>query len=111
MAMKWREIISGATLSAAPVSLFTAPTLTYETIQQATVYNPTGAPITFALYKVPTGLTPVAGTLICTRSVAAGQCIQANEAINHKLEPGTQLFASGLALTLNVSGVEYVPGT
>lgn len=111
MSMKWREIIAGATLTGAPVSLFTAPDLTYETIQQATIYNPTGAPVTFSLYKVPTGLTPIAATLICTRAVAAGTTVTANEAINHKLEPGTQLFASGLALTLNVSGVEYVPTT
>lgn len=111
MAMKWREMITGATLTASPVSLFTAPPLTYETIQQATAFNPTAAPVVFSLYKVPTGLAAGPETLICTRTVAAGQCAQANEAINHKLEPGTQLFALGLGLTLNVSGVEYVPST
>lgn len=111
MGAKWREIISGVTLNAAPSLLFTAPELTYESIQQATVFNPTASPVVFTLYKVTFPLGVGDSTLICRRTIPAGQCVQANEAINHKLEPGTALHASGAALTFNVSGVEYVSGT
>ena len=64
--------------------------------------------MTINLYKVPSGLAADATTKICTRIVPAGAVVMLNEAINHKLEGGTQLFADGLALTLNISGVEYV---
>lgn len=111
MSIKWKEMVAGATLSGAATQVFITPALSSETIQQATVYNPTGAPVTFSLYKVPAGLAVDNSTLICTRSIPAGQCVQANEAINHKLQAGTALWALGTGLTLNISGVEYVPVT
>lgn len=109
MSVTWKELIKGASLTSGPVSQYTAPPLTSATVQQATVYNPTGGALTFSLFKVPAGLAADATTLICTRVVPAGQCVQANEAINHKAQAGTQLFAQGAGLTLNVSGVEYIP--
>lgn len=109
MSIVWREMVAGATLTASAVSLYTASALTSATIQAATMNNPTGSPVTVNIYKVPAGMAADATTLICTRSVPAGAVVQANEAINHKLQTGTQIFASGLALTLNISGVEYIP--
>jgi hypothetical protein len=109
MAITWKEMVKAATLTGTSVSLYTAPALASGTIQAATVYNSTGAAIQVNIYKVPPGLAADATTMICTRSVPAGAVVQANEAINHKLQSGTQIFASGAGLTLNVSGVEYVP--
>lgn len=109
MSIKFKEMVAGQTLTAAAVSYYAAPTLTSATIQAATVYNPTGAPVTVLIYKVPSGGSANASTLISTRAIPAGASLTPIEAINHKLEPGTQIFATGLALTLNVSGIEYIP--
>lgn len=109
MSIAWREMIKGATLTGSPVALYTAPGLAMAAIQAATVNNPTGGALTFDLYKVATGLAADATTKICSRSVPAGAVVQAIESINHKLAPGTQLFAAGAGLTLNISGVEYIP--
>lgn len=109
MTIKWREMVRGVTLTASAASQYTTPMLTAASIQAATVYNPTGSPVIVSIYKVPTGLAADATTLIGTRSVAAGVTNQLIDIINHKLEAGTQLYAVGLALTLNISGVEYIP--
>lgn len=109
MSIKFKEMVAAQTLTAAPVAYYTAPTLTSATIQAATVYNPTGAPVTVLIYKVPSGGSAGSPTLISTRAIPAGQTLSPIETINHKLEPGTQIFATGLALTLNISGIEYIP--
>lgn len=109
MAIAWREMVAGATLTGSATSLYTTPALTAATIQAATIYNSTGAPITVLIYKVPSGKAADITTLISTRSVPAGATVIANEALNHKLQAATQLFATGSGLTLNISGVEYVP--
>lgn len=109
MAVTFKEMVSAQTLTAAAVSYYTAPALTSASIQAATVFNPTGAAVAVTIYKVPAAGAANASTTICTRSVPAGATIQPNELINHKLEPGSQIFALGLALTMNISGVEYIP--
>lgn len=109
MSIIWREMVVGAALNATIDPFYIAPSITSASIQAVSVYNPTGAPLTFSLYKVPNGSAAGNATLICTRSVPAGSLVMANEAINHKLQPGTQLYASGNGLTMNISGVEYVP--
>lgn len=108
MSIAWKELVKAATLTGAPISQYTCPGNTAATIQQATVNNPTGAPVQVNLYKVPSGLAADATTKIATRLVPAGAVVTLNEALNHKLQGGTQLFADGLATTLNISGVEYV---
>lgn len=109
MSIKFKEMVKGATLTGAAVSLYTAPSLTSASIQAAVAYNPTGSPVTVLIYKVPSGLVADNTTLISSRAVGSGLTIQPIELINHKLEPGTQLFAAGTGLTLNISGVEYIP--
>lgn len=109
MSIIWREMVTGATLTSTIDPFYTAPSITSASIQAVSVYNPTGSPITFSLYKVPNGSSADSTKLICTRSVPSGALVMANEAINHKLQPGTQLYASGNGLTMNISGVEYVP--
>lgn len=109
MATKYREMIAGQTLAAAASSaLYVAPGLTYAAIHAASISNPGASPVTVNLYKVPAGSSVGSSTLIASRTIAASQTAQLNDAINHKLEPGTQLFALGLGATLNVSGIEYV---
>lgn len=109
MTTKYREMVAAQTLTASPVSYYTAPGGTYAAIHAASVNNPTGAVVTVDIYKVPTGGSAGAATKIASKAAIANGTTQLPEIVNHKLEPGTQLFADGLACTLNISGVEYVP--
>ncbi|WP_242176577.1 hypothetical protein [Pseudomonas sp. MONT-RG-20F-20-E-7-02] len=109
MSIKYRELITGATLTGTASSLYVAPPLTSAVIHAVSIFNPTASPITFDLYKVTAGLTAGSPTKISSRIVPPGAVVTSNEAINHKMEAGTQLAATGAGLTLNVSGVEYIP--
>ncbi len=111
MATTYREMISSATLTAAAVSLYTAPSLTAAAIHAASASNGTGAAVLVNLYKVAASGAANASTLIAQRTVPAGGVVTLHDAINHKLEPGTQIFALGAGCGLNVSGVEYVKET
>jgi len=108
MAIKFVEMVNGQIMTGSPVSYYTAPALNAATVQAATVYNPSGAAAAVNIYKVPTSRSADASTLVCTRSVAAGATASLNEFINHKLQTGTQIFATGNGLTLFVSGVEFL---
>jgi hypothetical protein len=109
MSIKYKEMVRATSLTGTPTSLYAAPSLASAAIHAATAYNPTAGALTVDLYKVPAGLAADATTKIGTRTIPAGALIQIHEAINHKLESGTQIFAAGAGLTLNVSGVEYIP--
>jgi hypothetical protein len=109
MTTKYREMVAAQTLTAAAsTALYVAPLLTYSAIHAVTAFNPTAAPVTVSLYKVAAGGSAGNPQLIASRVLSAGQVGSLNDAINHKLEPGTQLYALGLGTTLNVSGVEFV---
>jgi hypothetical protein len=107
MSITWKEMVSSA-ITGSAVTYYTAPVATAATIQAATAYNPTGSPVTVNVYKVPTARAADATTLICSRIVPAGATVTLNETLNHKLEAGSQLFASGAGCTLTISGVQYV---
>lgn len=109
MSIVWKELINGQILTGSPAAYYTAGALVSATIQAATIFNPTGGALTVSFYKVPTGRAADASTIICVRVVPSGASVQLNEAINHKLQAGTQIFASGTGMTLAVSGVEYIP--
>jgi hypothetical protein len=110
MATKYKEMVKAAALTGtAGTALYAAPALTYGSIHAASANNPTGGAVTVNLYKVPAGQSAGNATRIASRNVQAGSQAPLLDAINHKLEPGTQLFADGNGCFLNVSGVEYTP--
>lgn len=109
MTTKYREMVAAQTLTGSAVSYYTAPSGTSAAIHAASITNPTGAVVTVNIYKVPTGSAAGSPTKIASKTVGAGATIAVPEVVNHKLEPATQLFADGLACTLNISGVEFVP--
>jgi hypothetical protein len=111
MTTTYKELVKAVSLTASATSLYTAPSSTYAAIHAASANNPTGAPVTIEIFKVPTGHAADATTRIAAKAVAAGATGQFPELVNHKLEPGTQIFADGLGCSLNISGVEYVPGS
>ena len=111
MSVSYKEMVSGQTLTGAPLAYYVAPSLTQASITAVSITNPTGAPVTVNLYKVPTAGAAGAPTRIASRTLAAGATLSMPDAVNHKLAPGTQIYADGLACTLNVSGVEFIPAT
>lgn len=109
MTTKYREMVAAQTLTASSVSYYTTPGGTYGAIHAGSICNPTGAVVTVNIYKVQSGGSAASATKIASKTVGAGATIAVPEIVNHKLEPATQLFADGLACTLNISGIEYVP--
>lgn len=110
--INYRDMVNGATLAATAVSaLYTTPNLTQSSIQAVSVTNPTGAPVTVNIYRVPAAGSPASANKIDSRVVAAGATVTMFNAINHKMGPAEAIYADGLACTLNVSGVEYIPAT
>ncbi|MBC8642133.1 hypothetical protein IAG25_35600 [Caballeronia sp. EK] len=108
MATKYKEMVKGVTLTASAVSYYTAPDLTSASIHAASANNPGGSPVTINVYKVPSGTSAGSATRIASKTVPAGLTAQFPELVNHKLEPGTQIFADGNGCSLNISGIEYV---
>jgi hypothetical protein len=111
MTLNYKEMVTGQVLTGSPVIYYTAPALTQASITAVSITNATGAPVTVNLYKVPAAGAANTGTRIASRSLAAGSTLSMPDAINHKLAPGTRLYADGLACTLNISGVEFIPST
>lgn len=111
MATTYRELIASASLTATVTTYYTAPALTAAAIHAASVSNGTATPVVVNLYKVAVAGTPANPQLIASRTVPANSVLTLHDAINHKLEAGSQLYASGLGCGLNVSGVEYVKET
>lgn len=109
MATKYKEMVKAATLTGSAASYYTAPTLTSGAIHAASGNNPTGGAVTINVYKVPSGGAADGTTKLVSKTAQAGKTIQFPELVNHKLEPGTQIFADGNGCTLNVSGIEYTP--
>jgi hypothetical protein len=109
MAITYKELISAQTLTATGVSYYVAPAETQAAIHAVSVYNPTGAAVTVNLYRVPVGGASGPTNRIASRLVGAGATVSLPDAINHKLAPGSQLFADGLGCNLNASGVEFLP--
>lgn len=108
MSIAFKEMIKGQLLDGTPTAYYAAPGATSATIQAATVANPTAGAVVVNLYKVPVAGSASGTNKIATRTVPAGATLTLNDAINHKLEAGTQLYADGVGLGLTVSGVEYV---
>jgi hypothetical protein len=104
----YKELVAGATLGAAAAGYYSAPANTAAAIHACSIYNPTAAPVLVTIYRVPSGGSAASAQVIATRTVPAGVSVTAHDAINHKLESGSQIFAVGLGCCLNVSGVEYV---
>lgn len=109
--LKYSELVASATLTGVAVSYYTAPGSVQVAIHAVSVANPTGGAVTVNIYRVSTGGAASAANRIASRVIAAGGTASIPDAVNHKLAPGSQIFADGAGCALNISGVEYTPGT
>lgn len=109
MSITYREMIRAQLLTGSAVAYYTTPTGTAASIQAVTVNNPTAGAVVVNLYKVPSGSAADGSTKIATRTVPAGTTVTLFDALNHKLQATTQLYADGNGLGLTVSGIEYIP--
>lgn len=107
--INYTEMVSAVVLTATPTSCYTAPVSTMAAVHACTAVNPTGAAVTVNIYRVTAGAAMATPCRIASRTIPAGQTLSLIDAINHKLAPGSQLFADGAGCGLNVSGVEYLP--
>jgi hypothetical protein len=103
----WKQLCQGV-LSASAAAVYTAPNGTATAIHQASVWNPTAGVVTLKLYIVPAAGAAADATTVWSTNVPAGASVQVPQVIGHKLQAGQQLYASGLGVTLTVSGAENV---
>ena len=103
-----KSLIPGSALTASVVSYYSPAAGTTAVIKSMTAHNPTAGAVTLALYLIPSGGTVIDAYKIIARSIAAGATDLCPEAINKVLAAGGTIQASGLTLSLSVSGVEIV---
>jgi hypothetical protein len=108
MTTTYKEMVKGASLTGTSTALYTAPSSTFASVQAASANNPTAGVVTLNVYKVPSGRSADGTTRIASKNIAAGVTAQFPELVNHKLEPGTQIFADGNGCSISISGIEYV---
>lgn len=111
--LSYKTLVKGTALTGSAASIYTAPALTSAAIQAVSVSNPTAGAVSLKLHLVPVAGSATDGNLIATKSIPAAVAGVAtvkpiSEAVNHKLEPGMQLYASGNGMSITISGAEYV---
>ena len=109
--IRYKELVSGQPLTATSAAYYAAPTGTSTAIHAVSVTNTTGAAVVVNLYRVPSGGAASNSNILASRTIAPNATVSMPDATNHKLAAGSSLFADGLGCALNVSGVEYIPGT
>lgn len=103
----WKQLCQSV-LTGTAAAVYAAPNGTATAIHQASAWNPTGGVVTLKLYIVPAAGAAADATTVWSTNVPAGASVQIPQIIGHKLQAGMQLYASGLGVTLTVSGAENV---
>ncbi|KCB26082.1 hypothetical protein [Bordetella hinzii] len=111
MATTWKELVKGTALTGTAALMYTAPALTFATIQAAAVTNSTAGAVAVNVYIVPSGQSVGNAYRVLSQNVEAGATGNLSGLVNHKLEPGATIYADGNGLNLTISGAEYVPNT
>lgn len=111
MAIQYKELVAGATLTGTAAPYYGVPALSQMAIHAMSACNTTGAPVTVNIYRVAQLGSGTTANRIASRVVPANSTVSIPDAINHKFAAGSQIFADGVGCTLNASGVEYIPGT
>lgn len=75
-------------------------------IQAATAWNPTGAPVTVEVWIVPSGGSVTDGTRVANVQIGAGATQPVYDLLNHKVPPGGSVQALGTGVTLTISGAQ-----
>lgn len=88
--------------------VYSVPANTQAALHAASVWNPTGAPVTVDLFLVPAGGTAIDGTHIDRQVIPAASASTMFNAINQKVSPGAAIYALGLGVTLTLGGAESV---
>lgn len=99
-----KNIIPGTLLTAALVTLHTAPALTSERICNASVTNDTAGVVALTLHVIPAGgAASSANKRVSALPIAIGETYIISGILNRVLEPGDFIQAMGLNLSLDVS--------
>lgn len=112
MAQIAKRIISGAQLTVAAATYYTAPANTKTVIKRLTFCNTSANAVTVTLYLVPSaGAAGDANTIAKTKTMFGGETWSCPDAEGHVLEAGgtiQALASAGTSITILGSGVEIV---
>lgn len=103
------KAIVAAQLTNAAATYYSAPTGTTSTINNLSLTNTSGSPVTVTLYRVPSAGAPgVTNTIMSAFSLASGQTYVPPQAIGLQLEAGMTLQALASANTsVTIAGGVY----
>jgi len=103
------KAIVSAQLTNATATYYSAPTGTTSTINNLSLTNTSGSPVTVTLYRVPSAGSPgVTNTIMSSFSLASGQTYVPPQAIGLQLEAGMTLQALASANTsVTIAGGVY----
>ena len=107
MTITWKTL-GQTVLTGANATVYTALPGTRASISAAQLWNPTGAPVTVAVYLLKSGGSAADATRIDSISVPAMSAKTVFGLINQKIEPGGAIVANGNGVTLTISGSESV---
>lgn len=111
MAVQWKELVAGATLTGSLASIYESAGATYTAIHAASINNPTNAVVQVDIHIVPAGGSAGPANRVAVKNVLPETTGQAPELVNHKLEPGARIFAVGNGAFITISGATSVPNT
>lgn len=107
MTITWK-VLGQAQLTGGNSAVYTAPASTRATVTAAQVWNPTSGNVTVDVYLLKVAGAAGDGTKIERIVLPAGTSRTVFGLINHKVEPGGSIVASGAGVTLTISGAESV---
>lgn len=105
MAVTRKKLVAGVQLTGTAATYYTAPASTRTLITACTLTNTTAGAVSVTLSLG----TDAAGTrVLSARSIAAGETYSVVGAVGQMMEAAEVLQASGLNVSLMVSGIEFV---
>ncbi|RQS88073.1 hypothetical protein [Burkholderia seminalis] len=104
MAVNWKTL-SQSVLGAA-ASVYAPAAGKQGAVHSANAWNPTAAPVTVNVFLVPNAGVADDTTRVHQVSVPAGKSLPLTEIINLKVVNPAALFASGVGVTLTITGAE-----
>lgn len=98
--------LSQKVLTGAAAQQFATSAGQQTSIQAATAWNPTGAPVTVQVWVVPPSGSASDATRVSNVQVGAGATQPLYDLLNHKVPPGGSVQALGNGVTLTLSGAQ-----
>jgi hypothetical protein len=98
--------LGAAVLTATPQAVYAPIANTQGAVHTASLWNPSGTPVVVDAFLVPPGGAATDATHVGRIQVPGAASVPFYDLVNMKLGPQSSIFASGLGVTMTLTGVE-----